>query len=301
MLTLITVEEVSLDSLREHPRQREFFVSATKVELEELAADLQGRGQQEPIHVCPDGTIIRGHRRVAAAKSLGWKSIKAIIRHDLPDAYSDSTIAELITDNLVRQQLDDLALARCYHELKQSYARAGDDREMGDLRDRLAARLRTGRSGRSLDRLERLLQLPRDIQDMITTNLLNKHQGEKILRLAKPKQDDLFAELQRGEPVPDVLRRYGVIAPVTRKSPAQLGEDLLTFFRMNLPTVSREIQALDRLQVRGGDVVKLLDEATTFLAAWSNRKRLLGQQAIESMKSSVSMRQQPDKLSNGSR
>jgi ParB/RepB/Spo0J family partition protein len=101
MDTTRATEDLMLDALREHPRQLEFFTAASKLEIKELAADLRVRGQQEPIHVCPDGTIIRGHRRAAAAKLLGWKTIKALVRHDLADPSNRSTVAELITDNLM--------------------------------------------------------------------------------------------------------------------------------------------------------------------------------------------------------
>lgn len=302
MNTTMTTEDVPLDSLQSHPRQFEFFSPASDVELKELAADLERRGQQEPIHVCPDGTIIRGHRRVAAARLLAWNTIRAIIRHDLADPTSNSTVADLITDNVIRQQLDDLAMARCYHALKLVYVPLWNANETGDIRDVLAARLQTGKSGRSMDRLERLVvSLPRDIQDMISRKLINKHQGEKILRLSKSKQQALFDDLRREERVPDVLRRYGVIAPLGKKSTPQLGEELLRFLRTNLQTLNREIKALDRLQIHGGDVVTLLDRANKFLSTWAERKRLLKQEAVNSMKARVSTRQIPDKLSNEAR
>ncbi len=291
------VVSVLIASLRSHPRQKDFFSDTSESELDELAIDLSQRGQQEPIHICPDGTILRGHRRVKAAGRLGWESILAIVRHDLVDANSPAAIRDLIDDNVMRRQLGELELARCYREMKASHDPAfGTDR--GDRRDRLAARLKSGKSGRTLDRLERLLLLPRDIQDMISANTINKHQGEKILRLTKQKQEALFAELRANNRVTDVLRRHGVIAAVSRKTPAQVGEELLNFFRANLKIIRRDINALDRLQVRGGDVVTLLDEATRVLSAWADRKRSLRQQALDSMDLIVESRQQPDKLSN---
>lgn len=293
-------DEVQLGLLRDHPRQSEFFAPATQADIEELANDLNQRGQQEPIHICPDNTVLRGHRRAAAAKLLGWTSIKAVIRWDLPDPSSGAAVAELITDNLVRQQLDDLALARCYHELKKTAVRAATHTSSGDVRDRLAARLRTGKSGRSLDRLERLLKLPRDIQDMISTNRLNKFQAEKLLQLPTAKRDAVISALRSEESVLDVLRRYNIVKPVTSKSVAEIGEELLRYFHTNLKVLSRNIKALDRLQLRGGDVVQLLDESTKFMDTWANRKRVLNQQAKESIMSD-SAAQRPDNLSNEAR
>lgn len=295
------IEAVSLEILHDHPRQAEFFAPPTQPEIEELASDLQRRGQQEPIHICPDGTILCGHRRVLAAAKLKWKTIKAIIRQDLPDPLSKAAVDELITDNLIRQQLDELALARCYHELKKSSAWAGDEKASGDARDHLATRLKSGKSGRTLDRLERLLTLPRDVQDMISTGRLNKSQAEKILQLANKTRDALIDALRREERVVDVLRRYGVIKPVINKSPSEMGEELLRYFRANLKLLSRNIRELDRLQIRGGDVVKLLEDSTQFMSAWADRKRNLKKQALDSISSNKCIPRRLDKLSGDAR
>ncbi len=297
----LLVEEVQLELLRDHPRQSDFFALASRTDLEELANDLRHRGQQEPIHICPDGTILRGHRRVAAAKLLGWTTIKALIRREFVDPCSDAAVAELITDNLVRQQLDDLAIARCYQELKRSGLYAASAVEAGDARDRIAARLKTGKSGRSLDRLERLLRLPRDIQDMISENRLNKFCAEKILRLSEAKREQLFGEFRAGRPVPEVLRHHGVTKPAIKKSVPELGEQLLRFLQLNLGPLSGDLEALDRLQIYGGDVVKLLDDSTHFLLAWIKRKKRLQQQAIRKSSRQIAANLPPDKLSTRAR
>lgn len=293
------VESVALDRLEQHPRQHEFFIAPTEVQLEELAADLERRGQQEPIHITPGGTLIRGHRRVAAARLLGWKKLKAVVRHDLSDPQSDETVSELINDNIKRQQLDDLALARCYRELKRTAPSRGG--ASGDVRDQLAAHLNCGKSGRSLDRLERLLRLPRDIQDLITNKQLNKDQGERILRLPKKLQQEVFQALRNAENIPAVLRRFGIIKSTNTRTPAELGEELLRFFNRNLPAVRTNIEALDRLQVRGRDVVELLEDATKFMTAWTDRKRELKQQDIKEIQSIIKHRSKPDNLSGGAR
>ncbi len=292
------IELVSLERVERHPRQHEFFTSPSDVQLDELAADLKERGQQEPIHITPAGTLIRGHRRVAAAKLLGWRELKAVVRHDLTDPNSAEAVSELINDNIKRQQLDDLALARCYRELKKSRSRRGVS---GDFRDQLAAHLNCGKSGRSLDRLERLLQLPRDIQDLITAKRLNKDQGERILRLPKKRQQDVFEALRTTENISDVLRRFGIIKSAKARNPSELGEELLQFFNRNLPAFRTNIEALDRLQLRGRNVVELLVDATAFMTEWTKRKRQLKQQAIKEVQSTMNRRSNLDNLSGDSR
>lgn len=278
--------DVEISWLKEHPRQSDFFADTSESELGELAADMKLRGQQEPIHCCPDGTIIRGHRRVQAAKLLGWKTISTVTRNDLGDPGNDQVVDELVIDNLMRRQLDDLSLARCYRQIKRSHV-PGDPDESGDARDLLAARLNCGKSGRSLDRLERLLDLPRDIQDMISSGDLNKSHGEKILKLAEKTRERLFKSLRAGEPIVKVLRRHGVIKPATAKTPNQLGQELLNFLNHNLHQLRGRIQDLDRLQVRGGNDLDVLDEAVEFLVAWRDRKRGLSRQSVDAIRSAL--------------
>ena len=294
-------QQVPLSWLKRHPNQDAIFSETPKSELDELAEDISQRGLQEAIHVCPDGTIIRGHRRVAAVKHLGWEKIEAVVRHDIDDPCSSAAIEDLINDNVMRRQLDDLELARCYQAMKAaSSPRVISDR-YGDLRDRLAARLNCGKSGRSMDRLERLLQLPRDIQDLITRNKLNKHQAEKILRLSRKRQQEVFEALRTAENIPDVLRSFGIIKSNKPRTPTELGEELLGFFNRNLPAVRTNIESLDRLQVRGRDVVELLDDATKFMTAWTERKRKLKQKDIKEIQSTVKRRSKLDNLSGNAR
>ena len=61
------VEKVDLELklLKTHPQQSQLFTQTNQAQLDELAADLERRGQQESIHLTRDHTIIRGHRRVA--------------------------------------------------------------------------------------------------------------------------------------------------------------------------------------------------------------------------------------------
>jgi ParB/RepB/Spo0J family partition protein len=294
--------QVELAGLKTHPRQGDFFANTSEAELRELAADMEVRGQQEPIHCCSDGTIIRGHRRVQSAELLGWKTITAIIRNELGDADDEQVVDELILDNVMRRQLDDLSLARCYHQLKMSNVSSNGD-EPGNIRDLLAARLNCGKSGRTLDRLERLLDLPRDIQDMISCGELNKSQGEKLLKLPKKQRDESITSLREGEPVNVVLRRHGIIKSAPATTPSHRGQELLNFLHRYVGKLAQHIGDLDRLQVRGGQALAVLDDAIDFLTAWRDRKQTLREQSISEIEMSfpqVRMREpgqidQPDR------
>lgn len=59
-----------------------------KANLKALAEDMRNNGQLSPIHITSDYEVGDGHRRVAAAKMLGWTQIEASI-------HSDMTVEEL--------------------------------------------------------------------------------------------------------------------------------------------------------------------------------------------------------------
>jgi len=290
------VVEVPIQRLKPHPRQNDFFSTISEEEVRELALDLQRRGQQEPVHCCPDGTILRGHGRTLAAIMLGWTHIKAVIRTELPDPESSAAVEDLVLDNLMRRQLDDLGLARCYRQLKQSSI-AEDDEDAGDLRDRLAVRLRCGKSGRSLDRLERLLDLPRSVQDLFSARKINKAQAEKILKLSCDSQKQLYTALEAGGDLQELLREFKIIKATKRASVTEKVQNILQILRPELAEFERTPEALDLLQVRGGDVIELLERASAVFLNCAKRKRCLQAQDLDALKSKLNRVKHPDKLS----
>ena len=216
--------DAPIDALQEHPRQREFFSDTSDVELQELAADLERRGQQEPIHLCADGkTLVRGHRRVAAAKWLGWKTLKAIIHPEWTDPNAIEVIGDLVNDNLQRRQLTELEFARCYRELRRFCIATGQPYS----RDELARRLNYDKDGRTLERLENLLKLPVDVQRLITAKTLTKDQGAKILKLSKTEREEVYEALRRGEPVKRVLLDCGITKPKRQTTAIDVFQKLL--------------------------------------------------------------------------
>ena len=77
------IVQVQLDTLQPHPKQQLAFLGLSDAEDAALRDDMEKHGLQHPVEILPDRTIIAGHRRVAAAKALGWTKIDAIVRHDL--------------------------------------------------------------------------------------------------------------------------------------------------------------------------------------------------------------------------
>jgi hypothetical protein len=76
--------------------------------LDELARSMAGVGQQEPVVLTLDNFLLSGHRRLAVAKRLGWKTLKAR-RHPI---YSTDPEFEklLVTYNSQRDKSPDVRI-----------------------------------------------------------------------------------------------------------------------------------------------------------------------------------------------
>ena len=112
--------------LKDHPKQAEMFGNLPDAEFDAFVADMAENGQDTPVEVLPDGTIITGHQRVRAARKLGWKEIAVVVRHDLAAAGPAAVEEHFINDNLLRRQLTPLARRGC-----MSPADGAEDRRQG--------------------------------------------------------------------------------------------------------------------------------------------------------------------------
>jgi ParB family chromosome partitioning protein len=201
MASNFDIQPYSLDQLRPHPRQADLFGLPTDQDpgVRELADSMRRDGLRDPIDILPDGTILAGHRRVAAARWLGWNEIEVRIRHDLLDSPQEAE-RFVIEDNLMRRHLDRIALARLYVELK-NLAKCGPraSRSAGeDLRELIGQRL--GLRGRTLDRMAFVLtRCPPEVLRAVEDRRLTQQIAEKIAGLDHEARERISAAIQRGD------------------------------------------------------------------------------------------------------
>lgn len=276
-----TITQVKISSLYTHPSQEDIFCETSESALEELAEDISRNGLQIPIEILKDGTIICGHRRVQAMLENEEKKIPAIIREDLGDDANDAAVIErLVNDNLQRRNLDDLEVARCYKAMKESGLSFEGE---GDLRDIIAERIGCGKSGRTLERQLRLLELPRDLQDMISRGELNKSQGAKILELPKQEQERLVTSLRSDEPVKEVLTDYGIIRESDEETPEDVAVKMLRLLKQLVAMLQNDITKIDRVQVRGDSAIELIRQGAILFPEWHARKKKLRKASIDAI------------------
>ena len=175
------VEEIQLDLIDPNPLQprREF----PKAALEELAASIRSSGVVQPVLLRRADAryqLVAGERRWRAARLAGLASVPAVIR-DL----SDGEALELaLTENLMREDLNPLEVARGYEILQQRFELT---------HEQIAERLGATRS--NVSNILRLLKLPTSVQEMIVDGKLSMGHARALITLDSHAAQARFAGL----------------------------------------------------------------------------------------------------------
>ena len=175
------VEEIQLDLIDPNPLQprREF----PKAALEELAASIRSSGVVQPVLLRRADAryqLVAGERRWRAARLAGLASVPAVIR-DL----SDGEALELaLTENLMREDLNPLEVARAYEILQQRFQLT---------HEQIAERLGATRS--NVSNTLRLLKLPSSVQEMIVDGQLSMGHARALITLDSHAAQARFAGL----------------------------------------------------------------------------------------------------------
>ena len=166
------VQKIAIDRIEPHPDQprRHFNEKA----LSELAQSIAERGVIQPILVRARDDrfqIIAGERRWRAAQRAQLHEIPAIVRDS-----SDENTAELaLIENIQREDLNALEEARAYQALSEKYEHSQSD----------IARI-VGKSRSHVANLIRLLDLPRDVQQMLSDGSISMGHARALLGAEDP-------------------------------------------------------------------------------------------------------------------
>lgn len=180
----------SLDDLFLHPLHDEFARPADH-EIENLKEDIERRGLQHAIEVTPDGVVLTGRKRCIALGELGHTEVLCRVRYDLAEKGEADIAQHVLADNIVRHQASPLELARAYMLLRANWPHP----PTGDRRDAIGEFLNI--SGRSLDRLARVLKTPRPIQDAFDAGKLTLLEANRIASMPLAQQKAIAAEIAR--------------------------------------------------------------------------------------------------------
>jgi ParB family chromosome partitioning protein len=226
----------AIKRLKDHPRQQEMFGNLSDAELDALAKDMAGRGQQTPVEVLPDGTIVAGHQRVLAARKLGWKTVLVVVRRDLAAAGDAAVEDHFIRDNLVRRQLTQLGRARCIRRLVEIETGSRAANMVWFEKEKLKTAISTqlGMSLRTVNRLLLLLEAPLAVQQACDRGEVPLTIAGRVALLDKDKQQEVARRIAKGEPADEV------VAEALRK-PVNADVEVRRSFRRLLGCLEREV------------------------------------------------------------
>ncbi|MFJ4781300.1 ParB/RepB/Spo0J family partition protein [Streptomyces sp. NPDC088762] len=134
--------------------------------------------------------LINGERRFRSAAHVGLESLDFVVRDDLAASRTDF-IDHLLAENLEREDFDVIERARGVQQLVDSCVEEGG-REHG-ARSRAAKRL--GKAPSWVTNQLVLLELPEEIQAMLSAGEMPERDGRMLARAAKDRPDADAAEL----------------------------------------------------------------------------------------------------------
>lgn len=152
--------------------------------VEGLAATIAEHGLLQPIGVSEAGhgryRVVYGNRRREAALRLGLERVPCIIL----DGDDPRTLIQQLTENVQRQDLNDLEKARAFARLREQLA-GGKPQNEGELDESTAQTV--GLSARTIRRYLGLLDLPEEIQQMLRAGDLSVTQAQHLRRIPNPR------------------------------------------------------------------------------------------------------------------
>ncbi len=206
--------EVPVNAVSPNPKQpRTRFDDEA---ISSLATSIREVGILQPIVVRKSGAgyeLIAGERRLRAAKLAGLATIPVVVR-DTDDA---DTLREALIENIHREDLGPIELAEAFRQLLE---------ELGLKQEELADRVGVSRS--HIANTIRLLQLPIDVQQLLTDGKLQAGHARTLLTLGDAEAQNALALRTVAEDlsvreVEEFVRRY-VDAPTEKPAKATTGD-----------------------------------------------------------------------------
>jgi ParB family chromosome partitioning protein len=198
--------EVPIGALEPNPFQPRLAMDPAR--LAELTESVRASGIVQPILVRRHGErfqIIAGERRWRAAQAAGLETVPVTVRE-----VADGQLLELaIIETVQRQELTPLEEAQAFHRLQDEFRLTQEE----------IAR-RVGRERSTIANTMRLLRLPRDLRELVSTGRLDAGHARALLAL--DREDDQLAlgreAARKGLSVREVERRVALLRAPRKES-----------------------------------------------------------------------------------
>lgn len=204
--------EVPVNAVSPNPKQpRTHFADE---ELASLAASIREVGILQPIVVRKAGDsgfeLVAGERRLRAAKQAGLATIPVVVR----DTGDSDILREALIENIHREDLGPIELADAFRALLE---------DLSLKQEELADRVGVSRS--HIANTIRLLQLPLDVQQLLTDGKIQAGHARALLSLGDAEAQGTLALRVAAEDLSvreteELVRRYLEAPKESSKAPA---------------------------------------------------------------------------------
>jgi ParB family chromosome partitioning protein len=175
------ISEIELDKIVPNEYQpRKTFADER---LKELAASIKEHGVIQPVIVHRIGStygLIAGERRWRAARLAGLKTIPALVK----EASKRELIEQALIENIQREDLNPLEAAEAYKRLQDEFKLTQED----------VAR-RVGKERSTVTNFLRLLHLPKEVKQDVSTGALSMGHAKALLALERSRDQVQAAAL----------------------------------------------------------------------------------------------------------
>jgi len=166
-----SLSDVDVSRIHRNPQQPR--MEFDKKALEGLKQSIQENGVIQPITVrkIEDGyELIAGERRLRAVQDLGFRKIPAFV---LEISSEDQMLEIALVENIQREDLNPIELARAYQQLQK---------EHGLTQDQVAQKV--GKERATIANFIRLLKLPRQIQESLQKREISMGHARALMGLS---------------------------------------------------------------------------------------------------------------------
>jgi ParB family transcriptional regulator, chromosome partitioning protein len=231
--------------------------------LDDLAASLKARGQLQPIRVrwsqeSDRWIIIAGERRYRAAVKAGLPSLLCVEAKGAMT--SDEILEDQLIENCVREDLKPIEQAKAFKALVER--RGCSYRQLAEM---------LNISHMAVSRAMSLLELPKDIQERVTTGELAASVAVEVAKLDDPHEQREVAErvvsegLNRSEAIAAVRQVASKPRAGGSKKSRGPAKPKLPTIRAIKTSVGLKVTVEGRRGVNLGEAIAALEEAVTKL------------------------------------
>ena len=233
--------EVELDKIIPNEYQPRKFFNDEK--LKELAASIKEQGVIQPIIVHKAGSgyqLIAGERRWRASRLAGLKTVPAIVK----EASKRELLEMALIENIQREDLNPLEAAEAYKRLQDEFKLTQD-----------ALSKRVGKERSTVTNFLRLLGLPKEVKNDLTTGALSMGHAKALLSIERVRDQIQAAALivKKGLSVRDAEALVARLKNPPKEKKAKLGNELKSVEEMLRKALGTKVSIVSTS--KGGRVV----------------------------------------------